>query len=239
MINVLIIEDDLMVAEFNKRFLSEIEGYSLVGMAHSVNEAVEYIKAEPIDLLLLDVYMPGKSGLKFLTELREQAYQVDVILITAASEVDQIKVAMRYGVVDYLIKPFEFERFQQALTMYKEKTHFLKKQQNINQEELDQRLLSKSQQSPSESNKPLPKGLSKNTLAIIFSVVQSMGRTSFTTDEIAEAADISRVSVRKYLIFLKTIGVLDETMTYGIGRPVYRYIYNELYKINLSQYLNT
>jgi two-component system, CitB family, response regulator MalR len=77
-----------------------------------------------------------------------------------------------------------------------------------------------------EPLKPLPKGLTRKTLNIVFDAIKEQGNTPFTTDKIAEMTDISRVSIRKYLKFLSEINVIDETLTYGIGRPLYSYMFN-------------
>ncbi|PMC34529.1 two-component system response regulator DcuR [Bacillus sp. UMB0899] len=237
MINVLIVEDDPMVAEFNKRYLKEIDGFFLVGVANSVNEATKIIKNQRLDLVLLDIYMPGENGLTLLSKIRSEKKEIDVILITAATDVDKIQTALRFGAVDYLIKPFEYERFHQALTSYKEKFSYLTKQTEMNQKDLDKLLLVKNEEfKAAEPLKPLPKGLSRKTLDIVFNAIKEQGNTPFTTDEVAEMTDISRVSIRKYLKFLSEIHIIDETLTYGIGRPLYSYIFNESNQSLLGQY---
>ncbi|MBU7591243.1 response regulator [Metabacillus halosaccharovorans] len=237
MINVLIVDDDPMVAEFNKRYLKEINGFFLVGVAHSVNEATKIINNQKVDLVLLDIYMPGENGLTLLSKIRKEKKELDVILITAASDVDKIQTALRYGAVDYLIKPFEFERFHQALISYKEKFFILSQQSKMKQKDLDELFLVKQDElTATEPLKPLPKGLSKKTLTIVFNAIKGQENHAFTTDEIAEITDISRVSIRKYLKFLNEIHVIDETLTYGIGRPLYSYMFNEEYESILVQY---
>src|SRR3954453_13487931 len=115
MIKVLIVEDDPMVAEFNKRYLKEMKGFCLSGIVYNVKDAREFLEKEQVNLVLLDVYMPGTNGLELLHFIREQKVDVDVILITAAADTEKIHTALRLGAVDYLIKPFEFQRFNQAL----------------------------------------------------------------------------------------------------------------------------
>lgn len=85
MINVLIVEDDPMVGELNKRYLSQIEGFQLKGIASSFQSALHILGEHHIDLILLDIYMPGKNGLELLTELRAQNEAVDVIVISASA----------------------------------------------------------------------------------------------------------------------------------------------------------
>lgn len=223
-INVLIVEDDPMVAEFNRRFLQMVEGYELLGMASSAEEAEEWMekKEKEIQLILLDVYMPGINGLEFLSRIRGKAMQIDVILITAADDTENIQTALHHGAIDYLIKPFEFERFKQALLQYKEKYELMHGRENLNQQELDQKFLMAKKEN-SIAQKGLAKGLTKSTLTSIMEKIQK--EHTFTTDKIAHATGISRVSVRKYLMFLVEIDVLEETLTYGIGRPVSHYTY--------------
>lgn len=237
MIKVLIVDDDPMVAEINKRYLEEIKDFMLVGLAHSVNDALTYIEGEEINLILLDVYMPGKNGLELLFKIREKAKNIDVILITAASDVNKIQTALRYGVVDYLIKPFEFERFNYALTAYREQHRFLNSQRNVNQKDLDQMILSKEQKKLTMFGHSLPKGLTKSTLHIVVKAIEEMGKSPFSTENIAEKTEISRVSIGKYLKFLKEIKVLEETITYGVGRPISLYVFKEKNRGILNSYL--
>mgnify|MGYP001119503482 CR=1 FL=1 len=223
MIKVLIVEDDPMVAEFNKRYLQEIKGFNLLGTFHNVKDAIIFLKNEQVDLVLLDVYMPGSTGLELLSFIREQNMAVDVILITAAADKEKIHTALRYGAVDYLIKPFEFERFHHALMKYKDKYNFFANNHLLSQEDLDKSIFGTDQKPTGEAMSNLPKGLTSSTLQVVINVIKSKGNRQFTTDDISESTLISRVSIRKYLKFLTSLGVLDESLTYGIGRPVYLY----------------
>lgn len=236
MIHVLIVEDDPMVAQLNKQFIEKIDGYDLVAITHNVSAAITTIEQTHVDLILLDVYMPEQNGLSLLTYIREHHLKIDAILITAASDVDQIQKAFRYGAMDYLIKPFEFERFKKSLLQYKEKLKFYNDNQSVSQSALDNELFNKKSTS-SDSNGNLPKGLTKGTLQSIVNKVDHSGKMEFSTDEIAEIANISRVSVRKYLKFLADIDVLEETLTYGIGRPVYLYHFKQENLHFLNEYV--
>lgn len=237
MINVLIVDDDPMVALFNKRYLAEIAGFTLAGIVHNVKDGMDFIDKTRVDLMLLDVYMPGRNGLELLRYIRENDLEVDVILITAASDTEKIQAALRLGAVDYLIKPFKFERFQQALLNYKEQFHLFYKNKSINQEELDYTILASEQKAKDETDRALPKGLTKTTLQAVVTVIKEMEHSTFSTDEVADKANISRVSVRKYLKFLTEIDVLKESLTYGIGRPVSLYVYREGNSHLLNGYL--
>lgn len=237
MIKVLIVEDDPMVAEFNKRYLKEIKGFSLSGIVHNVKDAKEFLEKEKVNLILLDVYMPGMNGLELLHFIREQKMAVDVILITAAADTEKVQTSLRLGAADYLIKPFEFERFSQAMEKYKDKSALFERKQVLNQEDLDDRILHSDQRASGELMQTLPKGLTNSTLQNIINVIKSKDGTLFSTDEIAECTYISRVSVRKYLKYLTQLGVLEESLTYGIGRPVYFYTLKKDKLKQISMYL--
>lgn len=234
MISVLIVEDDPMVAELNRRYLEKVPGFQLAAMARSVDEALETITKRQIHLILLDIFMPGLNGLDLLDTIRSENKDIDVIVVSAAGDKLSIKHALRHGAVDYLIKPFEFERFQEALNRYRSQILLMRNCDIINQEELDRKVLGKEQQEQRE----LAKGLDRNTLKKVWEDIQTLEGKLFTTEEIAVRAGLSRVSMRKYLEFLKQIDVLSMEVVYGtVGRPVYQYRLNQQDSWVIKRYL--
>ncbi|MEW4150726.1 response regulator [Bacillus thuringiensis] len=220
MIKVLIVEDDPMVAMLNTHYLEQVGGFELVQAVNSVKSAIEILEKSRVDLVLLDNFMPEETGFELLMYIRNQEKEIDIIMISAVHDMGSIKKALQYGVVDYLIKPFTFERFKEALTIYREKLTFMKEQQKISQSELDSLILQKEKREPTVT-KELPKGLTKQTLQLIWQKIESLNGRVFTTDEMAQLVGISRVSIRKYVIFLTDIGVLENEMMYQhVGRPV-------------------
>lgn len=232
MLNILIVEDDPMVAQINQQFIKKIDDQTSVDIASNVKEAIKHIENKEIDLLLLDIYMPEENGLTFLKYIREQGYKIDAILITAATDIEEIQTAFRYGAVDYLIKPFDFERFQQSLLRYKKGLTFFNKTSSINQTDIDAEFLNK-EVVDRDSELKLPKGVTEATLQVIIDKMKYFEENEFSTDDISKRVNISRVSVRKYLKFLTDIEVLEESLNYGIGRPINFY---KIKKDNL-QYL--
>ena len=217
---MLIVEDDPMVAKFNRQYLSQIDGFEFIAIATCYENAIDILLKNNINLILLDIFMPGINGLKLLEHSKRINKEVDVIIISAASDMSTIKKAFQYGVVDYLIKPFEFERFNEALSSYKEKQNFMKNNNAINQKELDQHILNKEQPIINQ----LPKGIDKNTLRKTWKSIQILNSLTFSTDEISKVIGISRVSMRKYLSFLLEKEILSMNIEYGtVGRPIYKY----------------
>ena len=150
MIRVLLVEDDPMVAELNRIYLGRVADFETVASVRSAPEALHLLQSQKVDLLLLDIFMPGQSGLDLMSELRRMEVDVDVIFVTAARDTATIDRALKLGAVDYLIKPFEFERLEQALERYRQTHHMIHDGQVLDQEELDRRLAPK----PAEERKP-------------------------------------------------------------------------------------
>ncbi|SFK32522.1 two-component system, CitB family, response regulator MalR [Halobacillus dabanensis] len=235
MIHVLIVEDDPMVADLNKKYVEQMDGFHIAAMAANEEEAFQCLDDYHVDLILLDVYMPGRNGLQLLKELRKREVHVDVILITAASEKEQIQKSLRLGAVDYLVKPFEFERFQGSLNKYKENYSVFQDKESVSQEEIDQIFIA--QENPQGKKRiQVPKGLTQNTLELIIRTIRTKENDAFSTDEIAQDTEVSRVSVRKYLKFLREIDFLEETLVYGVGRPVYQYRIKDNRDLDLEFY---
>lgn len=223
-IKVLIVEDDPMVAKFNRHYLDQLEGFECVGWAASAAEARELAEREEPDLLLLDLYMQQSGGLDLLSSLRKSGSPVDAIIISAASDHTSIRKALQLGAVDYLIKPFEFERFRASLTDYRHDILMMARTERLSQDELDQLVRYRGAKTGSEpGSSRLPKGLTDPTLRLVWSAVPEDGAL-VSTEEVAARGSISRISARKYLAFLTEIGALQMEMEYGgPGRPVYKY----------------
>lgn len=236
MIKVLIVEDDPMVAEFNKRYLKQVGGFELIAITRSFDEALAVLQDEKIDLVLLDIFMPGMSGLDLLAQIRKAGKEIDVIIVSAACDIQTIKKTLQYGAVDYLIKPFEFERFNTALTAYKETHTFMRDKDALNQEELDKLILVNKEQTQALTQ--IPKGLDKNTLRKVWTNIKEMKENIFSTGEMARNVGISRVSMKKYLDFLSEIGILKREAVYGsVGRPIYKYMCINSETDTISRYL--
>ena len=119
-LRVLIVEDDPMVADINRKFTEAVTGFVVAGTARNGQEALLLLEKEKPDLLILDVYMPEVDGVSVLSLLRKSDIPVDVIMVTAAGDTETIARIMRQGVIDYIVKPFKFERYRAALESYLE-----------------------------------------------------------------------------------------------------------------------
>ncbi|AJQ28247.1 MAG: response regulator receiver and unknown domain protein [Firmicutes bacterium] len=219
MIKVLIVEDDPMVAELNRRYVERVEGFLFYGIVKNGEEALATLRAKNIDLVLLDIFMPNMNGLELLSAIRQQEYSVDVIVVSAARDNQSIQMALRNGAVDYLIKPFEFERMQTALINFKKRLQLIREASNLSQNLLDQQIFARHSQIEGE----LPKGLDRNTIKRVWEHILEQ-KDEFTAEEMANYVGLSPVSIRKYLKYFQSVDLLHVEISYGaVGRPVYRY----------------
>lgn len=215
---ILIVEDDPMVALINKRFLENMGFKDILGPVQTEEEIIQLLDKENIDLILLDVYLPKKNGIDILKSLRYKKYLTDVIMITAANSVEEVKRAFAYGVTDYLVKPFEFERFEEAINKYKQKNNLLNKREALSQQDID--VISKSLEEKIE----LPKGLNQKTLDRIMEFLKENKGKVWTLREIAYELKISNVTIKKYMDYLEDIKKVNVKLTSGnVGRPEYKY----------------
>lgn len=226
-IKVFVVEDDPMVKEINIRFLEKLEGFIVVGEASSIEEAKIKITKEKADLILLDIFLPDGKGIDFLKWIRIKEINIDTILITADKCKASVDEAFKYGAIDYLIKPFKFERFKEALYNYKSRFTELNNLDNINQDYIDQYILNINTNCVYEEiqEKELCKGLSLKTYNKIINYMNQKNGQDLTAEEIAQGSGLARVTARRYLEKMAEEGRVEINQEYGkIGRPTNYYI---------------
>ena len=222
MTKILIVEDDPMVADLNSRLIQTMEGFSKPVIIGDANAALHYLAKNSVDLILLDIYLPGMNGLELLSRIRELRYPVDVLVVSAARDSHSIQTALRAGAVDYLIKPFDFERLRHALLSYENRSRMMREHEKLTQKDLDIGILPKETVDPAD-NPNLPKGLDRYTLSQIIQCLNEIA-DPFTTEQLARRVGLSRVSVRKYLEYFCETRLLEKEASYGaVGRPVFLY----------------
>ncbi len=223
MVKTIIIEDDPMVAAINKKYLLSNDTIEVEKTFSNGADALQYLRSHPIDLVLLDVYMPQLSGIEVLRAIREESILVDVIMITAANDSKSIDIALKLGIIDYLIKPFEYERFQQAIQKYFAKINLvsLKTDSVVSQSELDQIL----NRSSVLQHVDLEKGMQQRTLDLIQNFMEKHRGIAFSNDQIAQQIGLSRVTVHRYLNYLESQKLVKSSINYETkGRPGIKYM---------------
>jgi two-component system CitB family response regulator len=221
-IEVLIVEDDLRIAEIQKLFIENLEGFQTIGIASSYDEAKSFIEIMQPDLLLLDMYFPDMNGLDILKEIKQQSKQMDVIMITAAKEIEKVQEAIKIGIFDYIIKPVAYERFKQSLLRYQEYHIKLSELEKgnfpVTQQQVD-KLLRKDMKEKEREQASLPKGIDRMTLEKVM-VVLGKSSPGLTAEIVAKEIGVSRTTARRYLEHLMSEEKIDADLTYGtVGRP--------------------
>ncbi len=105
-LSLLLVEDEARLAESLRRGLAE-EGFA-VAWAPSAEAAQRELSAGARDLIVLDLRLPGKDGLEFLRDLRQQGNTTPVLILTARGSVSERVTGLDSGADDYLVKPFAF-----------------------------------------------------------------------------------------------------------------------------------
>lgn len=224
MIKAVIVEDDMMVASINQTFASKTPELSIAASFRNGQEALAFLKDHPVDLLLLDVYIPGLSGLELLTELRRQGNSAEAILITAANDGDDIERALHLGIVDYLVKPFTYERFHEAMQKFLLR-HSLKDKNYCTQSDID-RLMYMKQNTPAQIYSEMEKGIQQQTLERILSCMKSEEHNAryMSCEELAGETKLSKVTVRRYMNYLIEQKKAVSRVNYSTGgRPSIEY----------------
>lgn len=218
-LDVLVVDDDYMVARVHRGYVERTGGYRVVGEAHTGAEALAAVAELRPDLVLLDIYLPDISGLEVLRRLRTLPAGPDVLAVTAARDVDTVRGALQAGVVHYLVKPFALPALQERLERFAEARRRLRETADAGQHEIDQifDLLR------GTVGSRLPKGLSETSCRLVATVL-ARADGDLSAVEMATSCGMSRVAVRRYLDYLVGAGRAEMRPRYGgTGRPEHRY----------------
>jgi response regulator of citrate/malate metabolism len=226
MITVLIVEDDPMIAEAHRTYLSRLEGFSLIGSAPSARDAMRIASESaasdsPVDLVLLDLGLPDASGISLASALSGLRPAPDIIAITSERDLELVRAAVSHGALAYLLKPFTFAAFRDRLERYRRYRGALPAGiEAASQTEVD-RALAELRFSADKS--AAPKGAAPGTHDEIARTVRDRAE-GVTADEVAKAVGVSRVTAWRYLERLADDGTVLRQTEYGkTGRPSTRY----------------
>lgn len=211
-IRVLIVDDDFHVAKLHVAYVNAIPGFTALPPVSGGEEAIRVVRSMQPELVLLDIYLPDVNGLDVLRGL-----DVDVFVISAASDVASVQKALRRGALSYLIKPFRAEFLEQRLRAYARYRSVLASSHTLDQEAVERalRILH-----PGES------GAGKPRAATEAAVLEILRRTSAPTaaSDVASEVGISRATAQRYLSSLVYEGAATVQLRYGsTGRPEHRY----------------
>ena len=218
---ILIAEDQPELRRMLVKNLTAV-GYTVDGVPDGA-EALAYLDAAAYDAAVLDIMMPRVDGLTVLRTLRARGSALPVLLLTARDAVADRVDGLDAGADDYLIKPFDYNRFQSALQKFVARREAFAGDKAFNQEELDKVISPEGQR----SGQLVDKGIHPVTLEIICSFLREHKSEKLSIEDIAKNVSLSRVTLRRYMNYLidknSVIGGVDYS-TGGRPSAVYTYI---------------
>jgi response regulator of citrate/malate metabolism len=211
-IRVLVVDDDFRVARLHASYVEAIEGFEVVGMAHTAEEALELAARERPDLVLLDEYLPDQHGSSIL-----RALDAAVIVVSAAEDSVVVRRALSLGAVNYVLKPFPPAVLTERLVAFARFWNQLGPTAHLDQAAVDRSL-----QALRLADSPLAtarKGRSPVTSEAITQALRAAD-DALTALEVAEATGVSRATAQRYLSDLARDGHVRLSLRYGsTGRP--------------------
>ncbi|KGR86261.1 MULTISPECIES: response regulator [Lysinibacillus] len=221
-IEVLVIEDDVRVADVHCRFLEKIEGFTVIARANTGEEAIDWLQSFSPHLILLDVFLPDILGVDLIDKINELSPTSSIILITAATEAHIVQKAYLKNVTDYILKPFTFDQLKESIEKFRYKHLLLQKNEKFTQEKI-QYLWPKATLTIPQDTPLLPKGIDSTTMNHVINYLSTMEDGS-TAELLGRNIGVSRSTARRYLEFLVTQKQAYTELTYGtVGRPERRY----------------
>ncbi|MCT2592486.1 response regulator [Streptomyces sp. N2-109] len=221
-VEVLVVEDDPVAADAHALYVSRVPGFRVAGVTHTRAEAGRALDRLPVDLILLDLYLPDGHGLSLLRALRGAGHTTDVFAVTSARDLTVVREGVSLGVVQHVLKPFTFATLRDRLQQYAE---FRSSTNGAggeagSQAEVDRALSTLRAPQPSTP----PKGLSGPTLESVTSALRAAGAGGLTASSGAQEIGVNRITARRYLEHLVTTGQAERSPQYGgVGRPEFRY----------------
>jgi response regulator of citrate/malate metabolism len=220
MINVVIIEDDPMVSMITEKIINSVMEFKVIKTFKDGEKAIKFLESGNIELVILDMYLPNINGLEILEKIRNKKIRVEVIFLTASNNTAEIERAFKLGAIDYLIKPFNYERLKASLGRYLDKKSNISGEEVLDQSEVDRLFL----RNESKKNNNSVKGISDKTLNKIINLLLEDPKKEWSSKEISDILNTSTVTVKKYLDYLMEQGRVENSIYYGsIGRPEYKY----------------
>lgn len=206
-LTVLIVEDDFRVANMHAAIVAALPGFTVSATANTVAAAR---LAEPVDLALVDVYLPDGSGTDLIRELR-----CDKIMLSAAGEAPTVRAAVAAGALGYLVKPFAPAELAARLSGYARYRQILARDplrpEDINAALDALRPRSTAQQSSAPAL--------SHTKTLVLQALTDAG-APMSAAEVAAAIGVSRATAQRYLAGLASAKEVAVGLRYGAtGRP--------------------
>lgn len=212
---VLIVDDDFRVGALHADMVNEIPGFEALQPVQDPRVVPKTISNLKPDLVLLDLYLPHVSGLELLPALG-----VDAIMISAATEPENISQAIARGALSFIIKPFGPKTLAAKLKGWARYRRQLESATQFDQQGIDRlyRTLQGAEEPTSSAAGTAP------TEQAVLACVKNAGE-ALSVAEVAESVGVARATAQRYLAALVANEQLELQLGYGTrGRPEHRYV---------------
>lgn len=209
-LRVLIVDDDFRVGGLHRDAVADQAGFEALQPVRGVREARAAVRDRHPDLVLCDVYLPDGDGIAFVSEI-----DVDALVISAASDADTVRRALRAGALGYLRKPFDPRLLRDRLDGYRRYRNLL------TAGDVDQETIERAQRAL-HGRDAVPATASQTATERVILEHLRDGEASATA--IAERIGVSRATAQRHLANLAARGAVEVGLRYGAtGRPEHRY----------------
>ena len=218
-VNLIIVETDKNVKGITSTLFEKPGEFSFRGVAKSLKQAFDMIKIIKPELVVFNC-----DEIKFETfaAFRFKYFYLDFILVTKEKKTRFFQNALRAGVFDVILKPFDSSRLYSSLTRYKQLKSRISCLKNVDQNDID--LIFQSVQPKKLQNDDMPKGIDPITLKKIQNIINKNFTKGVSAETLGEFARLSRITARRYLEFLVSRGIMNVDLSYGVtGRPGRKY----------------
>ncbi|MBF6166108.1 response regulator [Streptomyces gardneri] len=213
-LTALVVDDDFRVANLHAGIVESIAGFTVAGTANTLAAARTLIAAQPVDLALVDIYLPDGSGIDFVREIR-----CDAMILTASTESDAVRAAITAGALAYLIKPFPHTELAARLAAYARYRRILAAPQ------IDNTRVSAALHAlrPTATTTAPATAAPSPTKDLVLRSIHEAG-APLSAGEVATAIGVSRATAQRYLAALVSSGAVRMRLRYGsTGRPEQEY----------------
>ena len=222
MYRVIIVEDEPDTAKITKAAIEKVPDFQIKAIFSNGEEALNYIWLNPVDLILLDLFMPQMSGTEFLYRLRKEDLPLDVIVVTASSDVEQVRDVLPFGVVDYLLKPFSSERMVETLLKFDQRRRIINSTGRLNQSEIDAVFANRPASEETFVAALREKGLQTQIYDQLLQRIRQ--ERAMPADLLAQQLSLSKVTVQRYLNYMVEQHEISSRVEYETGgRPAVFY----------------
>jgi response regulator of citrate/malate metabolism len=211
-LTVLVVDDDFRVANMHAGIVNALPGFTVTTTATTIAAAQ---KADPVDLALVDVYLPDGSGVDFVRGL-----QCDSMVLSAATDAPTIRSAIAAGALSYLVKPFAPADLAARLSGYARYRKILSGT-NLGGGQVDAAL---DALRPRIAPPPSPTAVTSPTKQLVLDALRTSGQP-MSSAEVSAAIGVSRATAQRYLSTLANSGDVKIQLRYGTtGRPEQEFV---------------